>query len=180
MCPYEIQNQDIQWEDDKIIEPFLKTIDLKFAMTDQSLRLISSGKDITDRIRTPEIPMLASASSAKPQVRAALLDIQRDIGETSDAVFEGRDMGTVVFPDASHKFFLVADLNIRAKRRYDEMPDKQKNIEIVKEQMQKRDTNDSQRASAPLKPAPDAIQIDSSMLTIEQVVEKMLSYIEKA
>ncbi|MBT6340497.1 MAG: (d)CMP kinase, partial [Desulfobacula sp.] len=120
---YEIQRKGIDWENDDALESFLKNLDLNFLMENNSLILISSGIDITDCIRTPEISMLASASSAKPQVRKALLGIQRNIAETKDAVFEGRDMGTVVFPGAQYKFFLFADLSVRAKRRYNEMQD---------------------------------------------------------
>jgi len=177
---YEIQRQGIDWENDEVLDGFLKHLDLNFLMEKDRLILISSGRDITNFIRTPDISMLASASSAKPQVRAALLDIQRNIAKTKDAVFEGRDMGTVVFPDAAHKFFLFADLCIRAKRRNDEMPDETKDIKLVQEEMKTRDGKDSQRKTAPLKPAEDAIKIDSSFLTIEQVVEKMFKCIEKA
>ena len=177
---YEIKRQEIDWENDEVLDGFLKHLDLNFLMEKDRLILISSGMDITNFIRTPDISMLASASSAKPQVRAALLDIQRNIAKTKDAVFEGRDMGTVVFPDAAHKFFLFADLCIRAKRRNDEMPDETKDIKLVQEEMKIRDGKDSQRKTAPLKPAEDAIKIDSSFLTIEQVVEKMVKCIEKA
>ncbi|MDA3789040.1 MAG: (d)CMP kinase [Desulfobacula sp.] len=177
---YEIQRQEIDWENDEVLDVFLKHLDLNFLMEKDRLILISSGRDITNFIRTPDISMLASASSAKPQVRAALLGIQRNIAKTKDAVFEGRDMGTVVFPDAAHKFFLFADLSIRAKRRNDEMPDETKDIKLVQEEMKIRDGKDSQRKTAPLKPAEDAIKIDSSFLTIEQVVEKMVKCIEKA
>ncbi|MBU0462796.1 MAG: (d)CMP kinase, partial [Proteobacteria bacterium] len=150
---YEIQRQGIDWENDEVLDGFLKHLDLNFLMEKDRLILISSGRDITNFIRTPDISMLASASSAKPQVRAALLDIQRNIAKTKDAVFEGRDMGTVVFPDAAHKFFLFADLCIRAKRRNDEMPDETKDIKLVHEEMKIRDGKDSQRKTAPLKPA---------------------------
>jgi len=177
---YEIQKQGIDWEKDEILEIFLKHLDLNFVMEKDLLILISSGRDITNFIRTPEISMLASASSAKVQVRAALLDIQRNIAKIKDAIFEGRDMGTMVFPDAAHKFFLFADLSVRAKRRYDEMPDETKDIKQVQEDMKIRDVNDSQRKTAPLMPAEDAIKIDSTFLTIEQVVEKMLKCINKA
>ncbi len=177
---YEIQKQKIKWEDDDVLVRFLKTLDLNFLMKNESLILISSGIDITDFIRTPQISMLASASSAKPQVRSALLGIQRNIAITKDAVFEGRDMGTVVFPDALHKFFLFADIGVRAKRRYNEMSDSTKDLNQVLEEMKIRDGNDSQRKVAPLKPAEDAVKIDASFLTIEQVVEKMLKTIENA
>ncbi|MDM8538476.1 (d)CMP kinase, partial [Desulfobacterales bacterium HSG17] len=145
-----------------------------------SLTLMSNGRDISKFIRTPEISMLASSTSAKPQIRAALLDIQKKIAKTEDAVFEGRDMGTIVFPEAEFKFFLFADLKVRAQRRYDEMPDGTKSVDKVEQEMQTRDKNDSQRETAPLKPAPDAIEIDSTYLSIDQVVEKMLEIIEKA
>jgi len=159
---FEIQKQNINWEDDVALEDFIKKLDLNFIMEKNNLVLLSSGQDITKFIRSSQISMLASSSSAKPQVRAALLDIQRNIALTKDAVFEGRDMGTVVFPNAAHKFFLFADLSVRAKRRYNEMSEKTKDINIVQKDMEIRDNNDSQRDSAPLKPAKDAIKINSS------------------
>lgn len=177
---YEIQRQDIDWKNDEFLAVFLKKLELDFFMENDSFILLSSGRDITDFIRTPEISMLASSVSAKPQVRAALLGIQRSIAKTKDAVFEGRDMGTVVFPKAAVKFFLIADLSVRANRRYAEMSGEKKDINRVQEEMKIRDKNDSQRKSAPLKPANDAIEIDSTFLTIEKVVEKMLQCIDKA
>jgi len=177
---FEIQRQNIDWKDDAVLENFLKNIDLNFVMKKDSLILMSSGRDITNHIRTPEISMLASSSSAKPQVRAALLDIQRNIAKSKDAVFEGRDMGTIIFPNATVKFFLFANLAVRAQRRFEEMSEKTKNINVVQKEMDIRDGNDSQRKTAPLKPASDAINIDASFLTIEQVIDKMLKIIEKA
>jgi len=177
---FEILRQNINWENDDILEGLLKKLDLNFVMEENRLVLMSSGRDISGYIRTPEISMLASSSSAKLQVRSALLDIQRNIARTKDAVFEGRDMGTVVFPEASYKFFLYADLNIRAKRRFDEMQEETKDLSRVQKDMEIRDNKDSKRMSAPLKPAEDAIKINSTFLTVEQVVEKMLEYIEKA
>jgi len=176
---YEIKNQEIDWESDVCLEAFLTGLDLNFNRVKDALLLTSSKKDITPYIRTPEITMLASASSAKPQIRLALLDIQKNIAQSQDAVFEGRDMGTVVFPDASFKFFLFADLSVRAKRRYAEMPQTQNDIKKVQQDMEKRDTNDSQRKEAPLMAAPDAIKIDSSCLTIPEVVAKILNFIQK-
>ena len=177
---FEIQRQNIDWKDDAVLKNFLKNLDLNFVMEKNSLILMSSGRDITNLIRTPEISMLASSSSAKPLIREALLDIQRNIAKSKNAVFEGRDMGTVIFPNATVKFFLFADLAVRAKRRFDEMPDTSADINEVQKDMDIRDGNDSQRKLAPLKPAADAIEIDSSFMTIEQVIEKMLKIIEKA
>jgi len=176
---YEINKQKIDWEKDEPLEKFLKHLDLNFIMEQGALVLTSSQKDITPYIRSPEISMLASATSARPQVRSALLDIQRSIAQTKDAVFEGRDMGTVVFPDAQYKFFLFADLSIRAKRRYEEMPEKQKDLQRVQQEMEKRDTNDSRRKEAPLMAAPDAVKIDSTCLTIAEVVDEIMKNIQK-
>ncbi len=177
---YEIHSQKIDWEDDDRLERFLSTLDLNFVMKKDTLVLLSSGKDISGLIRTPQISMLASSVSANPKVRAALLDTQRNIAESQPAVFEGRDMGTVVFPDASCKFFLVADLKIRARRRYDELPAANQDVSDIENQIKTRDSQDSNRKSAPLKPAADAVTIDSSNLTVDQVVEEMIQIIEKA
>lgn len=176
---YEIQQQGIDWENDDHLAGFLKTLDLNFVMDNGDLVLMSAGTNITGFIRTPDISMLASATSAKPQVRAALLDIQRNIGASQDAVFEGRDMGTVVFPNASYKFFLLADLTIRARRRYDELSGQSPDLSTVEKEMKTRDTNDSQRKTAPLKAADDALKIDSSHLSVDAVVDKMVQIIEK-
>lgn len=178
---YEIDQQKIDWKDSGCLARFLKTLDLNFIMEGQELVLTSSGKDITGFIRTPEIAMMASATSAVPMVRAALLDIQKGIGASRDAVFEGRDMGTTVFPDAPFKFFLFADLSIRAQRRYDEMNAVDaRDLKKVETEMGKRDSDDSNRKTSPLKPSSDAIKIDSTHMNVGEVVEKLLSYIMKA
>jgi cytidylate kinase len=177
---YEILHRNIDWENEVALERFLKNLDLCFIMEKDGLVLRSSGRDITGSIRTPEISMLASASSANPRVRAALLDIQHSIARTTDAVFEGRDMGTVVFPRADHKFFLFADLKVRARRRFDEMTGDAKDMDRVEAEMALRDDKDSTRVEAPLKPAWDAVKIDSTHLSLDQVVEKMAGIIEQA
>ena len=175
---YEVDRRKIDWKDETAMAAFLSDLDLSFLMEGEDLVLTSSGKDITPFIRTPEITMLASATSALPAVRQALLGIQKNIAATRDAVFEGRDMGTAVFPDARFKFFLFADLSVRAQRRYDEMDASRKELKNVQAEMEKRDENDSSRKTNPLKPAPDAISIDSTYLTIDQVVAKILSEIK--
>ena len=177
---FELQEQRVNYNDDSKLENFLKSLKLSFAIKQDQFILLSSGRDISPYIRTPEISMLASASSAKSMVRSALLQIQRNIAEEQDAVFEGRDMGTIVFPDASFKFFLFADVAIRAKRRFEEMAEPDKDLAHVQKDMEIRDYNDYNRAVAPLRPAEDAVHINSSGLTIEQVVEKMLEYIKRA
>jgi cytidylate kinase len=141
---------------------------------DGDSRLLLDGKDVTDSIRAHKISMLASAISARAVVRRFLLDLQRDMGKRRAAVFEGRDMGTVVFPDADVKFFLVADLKTRALRRYRELGPGAGSMERVQADMARRDANDSSRPLAPLKPAPDAVRIDSTRLSAKQVVEEMI------
>ncbi|MDD9304414.1 MAG: (d)CMP kinase [Desulfobacter sp.] len=177
---YEIDRQKIDWENPAALDIFLDRLDLTLAMEDQALVLTSSGRDITPFIRTPKISMLASATSALPKVRRALLGIQKQIAATRDAVFEGRDMGTAVFPEARFKFFLSADLGVRALRRHDEMDGPEKNMSQIKSDMAKRDNDDASRKACPLKPAADAVCVDSTHMTIDQVVEKICSVIEKA
>jgi cytidylate kinase len=124
--------------------------------------------------------MLASAVSAIAVVREYLLEVQRGIGLRKAAVFEGRDMGTVVFPEADVKFFLDASLSTRALRRYQELEsESDQSLDTVEEDMQRRDTNDRTRSLAPLKPADDAIVIDSSNLSIQEVVDRMLARISE-
>ena len=162
--------------DDEGLDTLLKTLKMSFVPGETGLRLLLNESDITDRIRTPEISMVASAVSAKPMVRNYLLNLQRELGRDKNVVFEGRDMGTVVFPDADVKFFLDAALTTRAKRRFKELaPTIPQSLEGVETDMRRRDKNDSTRDLAPLKPAEDAIRIDSTDLTIEEVVDRMIA-----
>ena len=177
---YEVKNQGVDPENGTDLADLCRRLQLSFKTDEKRLRLYSGKSDISDRIRTPDISMLASSVSAKPVVREYLLDLQREIGYRKAAVFEGRDMGTVVFPEADVKFFLDASLATRARRRYEELePKSVQALEEVEKDMRIRDTNDSTRSLAPLKPAADAIRIDSSDLSVEKVVDLMLSYIEK-
>lgn len=161
-------------KDDAGLEALCHTLSVAFIHSDQGTRLILNGADITDRIRTPEIAMMASAVSARPVVRAFLLGIQKQMGAEKAVVFEGRDMGTVVFPEADVKFFLEASARVRARRRFEEMgPTGTQSLAEVEQDMALRDENDSSRAIAPLKAAEDAIRIDSSTLTADEVVARM-------
>ena len=166
-------------DDDTSLAEICRHLALKFENSSKGLRLYADEEDITERIRTPEIAMFASAVSARPIVRESLLNVQREMGKRGGVVFEGRDMGTVVFPGADIKFYLDADLDTRALRRYKEFAGRHAGISLseVREAMKKRDEDDSSRVIAPLKPAHDAIGIDSRCLKIEQVVEAMLRHI---
>jgi cytidylate kinase len=177
---YEVKQQNIDPENASELKRFCRQLELRFKTEDQTLRLFSGNKDITDHIRTPEISMLASAVSAKPLIREYLLKVQREIGREKAVVFEGRDMGTVVFPNADVKFFLDASSKTRAMRRYEELAaNSNQTLKDVEKDMQRRDKNDRTRSLAPLKPADDAIRIDSTNLPVQQVLESMLARIDK-
>ena len=167
-------------EDDGALEEMCRGLSLNFVVADGDARLFCGEEDVSELIRTPEISMMASRVSARPVVRAWLLSLQREIGGEKAAVFEGRDMGTVVFPGADRKFFLAASPEVRARRRHREMAEKgapAQSLAEVAADMKKRDENDTQREVAPLKPAEDAIAIDTSSLSPEGVVSEMLSFI---
>lgn len=145
-------------------------------------RVFANGRDITTLIRTPEVSMAASQVSAIPAVRAALLGLQRRMGCAGPSILEGRDIGTVIFPDADVKFFLTASLEERARRRLDELEATgadAPSFEEVKAQIRTRDQGDSSRAVAPLRKAADAIEIDTSALTLDDVVREMESHVRR-
>lgn len=178
---FEAESKGISPDDELGLETLCRDLDLKFVRNDQGVRLYSGDVDISDYIRTPEMSMMASAVSARRVVRQALLGLQRKMGAEKAAVFEGRDMGTVVFPQADVKFFLTADLNVRAFRRHKELEEKKSPQELaaVQNDMQRRDNNDSSRAVAPLKPADDAVIIDSTQCSVEAVIEQMMKHINE-
>lgn len=141
-----------------------------------SNRLYVNQKDVTALIRTPEMSLLASKVSAIPGVRQALMGLQRTLGESAPSILEGRDIGSVVFPDADLKFFLTASIDERAKRRLAELEAQGGEVpsyESLREQIRLRDEGDSTRAIAPLKIADGAIQMDTTTLTLDQVVQKI-------
>ncbi len=175
-----VQSRGIDPDNDDDLKRLCSDLNLTFVRNDEGLSLYLNGENISDRIRTPEITMLASAVSARPVVREFLLDVQKNLGRQKAAVFEGRDMGTVVFPDADVKFFLDASTHTRALRRFEEQKlQSSQTLDEVERDIQRRDRNDSTREVAPLKPAPDAIIIDSTELTAEAVVDLMVSHLEE-
>lgn len=178
---YEARSQGVDYNDTVNLEKLCSALDLKLVHDKNGLRLLSRNSDITDLIRTPEITMLASTVSAIPVVRKCLLAVQRKWGRDKGVIFEGRDMGTVVFPAADIKFFLDASKKTRAHRRYQEQKLKSsQTLPEVEKEMNRRDKNDSSRALAPLKPANDAIIIDSTNLSVDAVVGMMLYHIHKS
>ena len=161
----------------------LDSLDLKLApgIESQETRAFLDGEDVSEAIRTPEMAMVASRVSAEPEVRKKLTEMQRAIGNNGAIVAEGRDMGTIVFPDAKYKFFLDAAPEERALRRQKQLLEKGQKVqyEELLSQIRKRDLDDSSRALAPLKPAADAIVIDSSEMSIDEVVSFMLAEIDE-
>lgn len=175
---WEAGRQNIAADDDDSLAALCAGIDLRFIRDSRGVRLFSGDRDITELIRTPDMSMKASAVSARPVVRRALLDIQRKLGAGKCVVFEGRDMGTVVFPAADVKFFLTADLKARALRRYKELAViSPQDLAHVEADMERRDRNDATRETAPLKPAEDAVIIDSTRQSAQDVVTAMMAHI---
>ncbi len=175
---WQVLRKGVAVDDNAALGQLCQNLPLELIRQEGNLHLWVDGIDVTDRIRTAEISMAASAVSAQPAIRACLFELQRSLGNNRRAVFEGRDMGTVVFPDAQVKFFLEADIEIRARRRFEELPpETAAEFQQVKNDMAKRDANDSSRALAPLKPADDAILIDTTDLSIDQVLDQLMGHI---
>ena len=149
--------------------------------TDGAMSVLIKGEDISGDLRTEEISMIASSVSAKPVVREALLPLQREAGRQGGIVAEGRDMGTVVFPDADVKFYLDADVDERARRRYLQLVENGQTADLgdIKRGIGARDSQDSTRAISPLKPADDSVVIDTTALSIDAVVEEMTMIVKK-
>ena len=142
-------------------------------------RMLLNGEDVSETIRLPEVSLLASRVSALPVVRAFLLDMQRSLARTHSVVMDGRDIGTVVLPDAGLKIFLSASAECRAQRRWRQLQEKgiQEPYADVLRELEQRDYDDTHRAIAPLKAAPDAVHIDTSDLTLEQSIDAVCAAI---
>jgi cytidylate kinase len=169
-------------DNEKALEVLGEYLDVQFvANPDKSPQIILESEDITSTIRTETVGNMASIVAALPAVRASLLSRQRVFRESPGLVTDGRDMGTVVFPDAEHKFFLTASPEIRAQRRYKQLKEQGLDVNLggLLEELRQRDKRDSERAIAPLKPAEDAIIIDTDHLSVYQVVEAILEEISR-
>lgn len=156
------------------------TVDLTFNDKGEQIVLLD-GEDVSGLIRTPEASMMASKISAVPSVRAYLLDLQRNMAKSHNVIMDGRDIGTVVLPDAKVKIFLTASPEARAQRRYKELCEKGMDVkyEDILNDVITRDYNDSHRETAPLKPAEGCVTVDTTELDFEQSVEKIISVIKE-
>ena len=159
----------------------LGSIDIKLGFTDEGQRVYLNGEDVSDAIRTPEASMGASNVSAIPKVREFLFDLQKEIAANNNCLMDGRDIGTVVLPDAQVKIFLTASPETRAKRRYDELVQKGSDVTFqeVLDDLIKRDYQDTHREVAPLKAADDAEILDTSPLTFDESLDAILAVIAK-
>lgn len=176
-----VKQENLDPEDEDSLSSLCNRLDVSFGQKNGNLEFFLEGKDVSEEIRTPEMSLLASGVSAKKVVRDALLKIQRKLGDGGGIVVEGRDMGTVVFPEAEVKFFLNASLNIRGERRFKQYRDKGKVFDLDKiiREIEKRDSDDTRRALSPLKPADDAIEVDSTKMNLEEVVEAMFKIVQQ-
>lgn len=168
------QAADLQ--DEPRIAAIAGQLQVRFDVTGDSTRIILADEDVTDAIRHENVSMSASVIAAYPQVRAALLQRQKDFAQAPGLVADGRDMGTTVFPQAQVKIFLTASAEARAERRYKQLVEKGVAVgmaELIKD-IKDRDDRDTHRSSSPLKPADDALLLDSTSLTIDEVLAAIL------
>ena len=179
LLAFAARNHGVDLTNEEALKLLAAHLDVQFiaAAAGQGQKIILEGEEVTDAIRNEYVGAGASQVASLPAVREALLQRQRAFREMPGLVADGRDMGTVVFPDAPLKIFLTASAEERAQRRYLQLKAKGDDVNLVSllDEIQARDERDTQRAVAPLKPAADAIQLDSTALSIEQVLERILS-----
>lgn len=180
-CALHMLDKNISLEDERRIAEELLNIDMGIIFENGAQKMFVSGKDVSERIREHHMSKAASDISKLPCVREKLVSLQRELAKKQSCVLDGRDICLHVLPDARYKFFLTASANERAKRRAAELAQKGKqvNFETVLADINDRDYNDMHRAASPLVQAPDAVLVDSTNMTLEQVLDYMLSFIEE-
>ncbi len=173
------RRRQIAAADEQGLQRLCSELRIKFVREADLERVFINGEDVSQAIRTPELSLLTAKVAACPAVREALVFLQRQMGEAGGVVLEGRDIGTVVFPQAEVKFFLSATAEERGRRRYEELRGKGIDVDLQQTiaEVKERDTADSAREHAPLKRAEDAINIDSTKLSIDEVLVEMLRVI---
>lgn len=177
---YVAVKQGIDVNDETAVRPMLDNLDMKI-ITGDSQQIIVNGENVTPFIREHYVSKAASDISALPAVRIKLVELQREIAKNDCVVLDGRDIGTYVLPDAKYKFFITATPEVRAKRRFEELKAKgdAPSYEKVLEDIKVRDYNDSHRAFAPLKQANDAVLVDTTNMSIDEVIDFVLNKMEK-
>lgn len=172
----------VSLDDTAAVIELLPTLEIELKYNDAGEQhMYLDGNDVSRDIRLPEVSMLASKVSAIPAVREFLVDMQRGMAEKYDVIMDGRDIGTVILPNADLKIFLTADVRDRARRRYEELRAKgmEKPFDEVLAEMEKRDEQDTQRAAAPLKAAEDAVLLDTSGNTLEESIDEVCRLISE-
>jgi cytidylate kinase len=171
-----VKEKGVRLEDEPAVSQLALSLHITFVTEGGQTRIFCEGEDITEAIRTPEISRLASFISRQKGVREALVQMQRAMGREGGVILEGRDIGTVVFPDADVKFYLDAESDERARRRYHEMVEKGVKVDLQETQKEllQRDHNDMHRSHSPLKKADDALFIDTTHRSVEEIVEEMV------
>ena len=177
---YAIEN-GIEINAENFTDEVLDKIKIDIAYVDGTQRIHLLGEDVSQRIREADVSIAASNVAVIPAVRLKLVELQRTLAEKTSVIMDGRDIGTYVLPDAEVKIFLTASSDVRAKRRLLEMQEKgmEADFETVKRDIEYRDKNDSEREFAPLRKAEDAILVDTSDMTIEQVIDRIIEIIEE-
>jgi len=176
------RRRQVPLDDPQALAGMCQSLEIRLVIENGRLRTWLGDEDVSEAIRTPEMSLGASRVSAQKPVRERMWQIQRQLGREGGIVAEGRDIGTVVFPDADCKFYLDAAPEVRARRRYEELRNKGLAVEYAATlgEILARDHDDQQRALAPLRPAQDAIIIDSTALSPEEVVEVMMRLVAEA
>lgn len=174
-------NNKIDINKEESVNELIDNIKVEITYEDSLQRIILNGEDITDLIRTEEVSHAASVVSTYKNVREKLVSLQRELAESNSVVMDGRDIGTVVLPNASVKIFLTASTEERAKRRYKELIEKGQDVDLegIKKDIEERDYRDMNRENSPLKQASDAILVDTSNMTIEEVIDEILKLCNK-
>jgi cytidylate kinase len=178
---WKVRQGGIDLEDEEKLREVLGQTNVELSEREGNLKVLLDGRDVTTEIRTPELSQWASKISALRPVRERMVELQRAMGARGGVVAEGRDIGTVVFPQAEVKIFLTAGPEERAKRRFAELKEQGKRVSLDEtlEEMVERDRRDQERALAPLRRAEDAVAIDSTGRTVDQIMERIMQEIKK-
>ncbi len=180
-CALDALKNNVSLKDHENLKKLIDKINIEIVYSENGNKILLNGEDVTQRIREADISKLSSEIAVIGFVRDKMVQLQREMGKKGGIIMDGRDIGTVVFPNADFKFFMIADVEHRAERRLKELLEKGKkaDFETVKNELIWRDKNDSSRKHSPLKKADDAIEIDTSNMTIEEQVEKIYKIIKE-
>ncbi len=168
--------------DEESVSRFINDIDIEIRYENGRQKTMLDGEDVSEKIRANEVSMMSSDISSLKCVREKMVEMQREVAKSNDCILDGRDIGTVVLPDAPFKFYITATPEVRAERRHKELEKKGQTVDFddLVEEINRRDYNDSHRKISPLKQAEDAVLIDTSEMNVDEVVETLLSHIKNS